>query len=135
MWKTFSINLNWIYFLVSSSKKYLSDYCRIYHFNHLLNINFWHWFLSTGLVIDDIFLEENLNLSLTDCLNLFIDRFNERKIKKLSDYFSFSFPSCTFWKSYWLSNHSLELSNKNGVFSDGFLVLNLIKLFGQFRIN
>ena len=135
MWKTLAINLDWVNFLVSSSEKYLSYDCRVYHFNHLLNVNLCNRFRIMGFFWNYIFWKENLHLFLADLFNFLINGFDKRKVKKLSHYFSFRFPSWTLWKSNWFSNHSLKLSNKNCVFSKCFLILKFIKLLSKFRIN
>lgn len=135
MWKTFTINLNCIYFFTSSSKKYLSYDCRIYHLNHLLYVNFRNLFRFMSFILKNIFWKVIFNLSLTDFMNLLMDRFYKREIEKLSHYFSFCFPSCTFWESYWLSDHSFKLSYEYCELSKSLFILNFIELFGKFWIH
>ena len=132
MWKTPTINLNLINFFISSSKKYLSYDCRVYHFDHLLNVYFRHLFRFMSLVLKDIFWKVIFHLSFTEFFNLSINGFYKRKIEKLSHNFPFCFPSWSLWEGYWFSHHSFKLSDKDCEFSKILFVLKFIKLFGEF---
>lgn len=135
MWKTFSINLNWINFLVSSSKKYLGNNGWVNHFDHLLNMGLCYWFWFFILIWHYIVWKESLHFSRTDFFNFFIDWLDKRKIQELSHNFSFSFPSWTFWKSDRFTDHSLKLIDEHSVFSESFFTFNFIELLGKLRIH
>ncbi len=86
-------------------------------------------------ILKYIFIIEWLYHSMADILYFRWNRFDKRKIKKLSHNSSFVLPWLSLWESDWSTYHSLKLTNQNSIFSEGFLILDLIKLFSQLWIN
>jgi hypothetical protein len=87
------------------------------------------------LIWEFVVLIEGGDLAFADGFDFGGDRFDEREVKEMGHDFSFMFPGLSLGKSDGFSNHSFELAGQNSVFSEGFLVLMFVELFGKLWVD